>query len=162
MSSTSTETNMQEIQIIMSKGELETVLAETMEKTLKQTTKQTQESQQDEITTKNKEKQCEKACDKYHDSNRDKYCEIDRNYEYNDTEYTLSYFSLIMAILFCNPFVNSCFVCKFNKSRDPRVRRYNVWLMTFMILSWILVCFTILSALLVAFFTQSDVVPNEK
>ena len=151
---------MQEIQIIMSKGELETFLTETMEKTLKestllkQTTKQTQESQQDEITTKNKEKQQNTVCDRYQ--------EIDRNYEYNDTEYALSYFSLIMAILFCNPFVNSCFVCKFNKSRDPRVRRYNVWLMTFMILSWILVCFTILSALLAVFFTQSEVTPNEK
>jgi hypothetical protein len=142
----------------MSKNELESVIAETMEKTLKQTTIQTSESQQDEITTKNKEKQQNTICN----ASRDKYCEIDRNYEYNDTEYALSYFSLIMAILFCNPFVNSCLVCKFNKSRDPRVRRYNVWLMAFMILSWILVCFTILSALLAVFFTQSEVVPNEK
>ena len=137
---------MNEIQIIMSKDEFESVIAETMEKTLKQT------------STKNKEiideEAAEKSIVKQRDISHDSYLDIDRNYEYNDTEYALSYFSLITALLFCNPFVNSCFFCKFNKSRDPRVRRYNVWLLMLMIISWITLCLIILAALLTAFFVE--------
>lgn len=134
----------------MSKDEFESVIAETMEKTMSQITTKNKEI----IGEENDEKSIVKQRDIQHEKTRDQHFDIDRNYEYNDTEYALSYFSLITALLFCNPFVNSCFFCKFNKSRDPRVRRYNVWLLMLMIISWITLCLVILAALLTAFFVE--------
>ena len=150
MSTTTSEANMNEIQIIMSKNEFESVITETMEKTMNKTTTKNKEILDEE----NNEKSVVKQRDTTREQPNDRYVDFDRNYEYNDTEYALSYFSLITALLFCNPFVNSCFFCKFNKSRDPRVRRYNVWLLMLMIISWITLCLVILAALLTAFFVE--------
>lgn len=178
MSTSISETNMNEIQIIMSKDDFESVIAETMEKTMRRSTTLNGSTPSNQITTKNigemsvskrangsdvvdeennektNEKSVVKQRDIQHEKTRDQYFDIDKSYEYDDTEYALSYFSLITALIFCNPFVNSCFFCKFNKSRDPRVRRYNCWLLILMIISWILVCFAILSAFLAVFFVQ--------
>lgn len=145
---------MNEIQIIMSKDEFESVIAETMEKTISKATTKNKDNIDEENNEKVKEKSVVKHRDIQHNQSNDKYLDFDRNYEYNDTEYALSYFSLITALIFCNPFVNSCFFCKFNKSRDPRVRRYNVWLLMLMIISWITLCLIILAALLTAFFVE--------
>lgn len=154
MSTSISETNMNEIQIIMSKDEFESVIAETMEKTMSQITTQSMTKNKEIVDEENNEKSVVKQRDTTREKTCDKYLDFDRNYEYNDTEYALSYFSLITALIFCNPFVNSCFFCKFNKSRDPRVRRYNCWLLILMIISWITLCLIILAALLTAFFVE--------
>lgn len=174
MSTSISETNMNEIQIIMSKDEFESVIAETMEKTMRRSTTLNGSTPSNQITTKNignvsvskrangsdvvdeenDEKSIVRQREIHHEKTCDKYVDFDKSYEYDDTEYALSYFSLITALIFCNPFVNSCFFCKFNKSRDPRVRRYNCWLLILMIISWILVCLAILSTFLAVFFVQ--------
>lgn len=65
--------------------------------------------------------------------------------EYDNTEYILAFVALLFTLMTCNPCIASCFVCKFNKSNDPRVRRYNNYIKVIMIFLWVCIALSILT-----------------
>lgn len=65
--------------------------------------------------------------------------------EYDNTEYILAFVALLFTLMTCNPCIASCFVCKFNKSNDPRVRRYNNYIKVIMIFLWVCLALSILA-----------------